>query len=404
MLSFRRPPATLPAVLAGLALPVAATAQTAPPFDARTWAPSMSPEAGLVLEPTPSPGSWQWNVAAWLSYAQGAVVLREPSGTIEPLAHQLETDLVAGVGLGDRAALGVDVPVLVFENGATGLPSGVVSGGHVPVAGLGDVVVLTKGTILRNDLRGAPAGFGLAAIGALSLPTGNRASFASDGSVTVTIRALAEYALGPAALSASLGYELRTAQVTWSDATLAAVTFGDQIPWSFGATLHPKGLLPSLDSAGRQSWEVALHGWVPAAPVAPFRPGAGPLSPALVTADDRVTLGHYGDAFVLAGTEVGLDRAIGVPAVRFVAAVGWAPRAHDRDHDGIPDDVDECPDLPEDRDGIQDQDGCPEDDADDDGILDPQDACPLVPGVGSNDPKKNGCPAPDTDGDGAPKP
>ena len=256
------------------------------------------------------------------------------------------------------------------------------------------------------------AGFGLAALGAVSVPTGDRASFASDGSMTVSLRLLAEYALGPAAVRASLGYELRTAQQTWSEPIcapptsicLAPVTFGDQIPWSVGATLRPKGVLPSLDSGDRQSWEIALHGWLPATPVAPFQAGAGALSPALVTADDRVTLGHYGDAFVLAGVDVGLDRAVGVPAVRFVVGAGWAPRAHDRDDDGIPDDFDECPDLAEDRDGIQDEDGCPEDDADGDGILDGQDACPLVPGVWWNDPRKNGCPAPDTDGDGIPDP
>jgi OOP family OmpA-OmpF porin len=399
----RRPLATLPA-LAALALPVAAVAQTAPSVDARTWAPSMAPEAGLVLEPTSSPGSWQWNVAAWLSYAQGPVALRGPSSTIEPLRNQLGVDLVAGVGLGDRAAIGVDVPVLLYQDGASGLAPGIVSGGRVPASGFGDLVVLGKGTIVRNDPRGVTSGFGLAALGAISVPTGDRASFASDGSMTVTLKLLAEYALGPAALRASLGYELRTAQQTWSDATLAAVTFGDEIPWSVGATLRPKGVLPSVDSGDRQSWELALHGWVPATPVAPFQAGAGPLSPALVTADDRVTLGHYGDAFVLAGVDVGLDRAVGVPAVRFVVGAGWAPRAHDRDHDGIPDDFDECPDLAEDRDGIQDEDGCPEDDADGDGILDGQDACPLVPGVWWNDPRKNGCPAPDTDGDGIPDP
>ena len=93
------------------------------------------------------------------------------------------------------------------------------------------------------------------------------------------------------------------------------------------------------------------------------------------------------------GAEVGLDTAIGVPSVRAVLAVQWAPRTRDRDDDGVADEKDECPDLPEDRDGIQDADGCPEDDADGDGVLDTDDACPLVPGGTSSDPKKNGCPS-----------
>jgi outer membrane protein OmpA-like peptidoglycan-associated protein len=68
------------------------------------------------------------------------------------------------------------------------------------------------------------------------------------------------------------------------------------------------------------------------------------------------------------------------------------PAPSDRDGDGIPDNVDKCPDQPEDKDGIQDQDGCPEDDADGDGIPDTKDACPREPGGPDPDPKKNGCP------------
>jgi OOP family OmpA-OmpF porin len=68
------------------------------------------------------------------------------------------------------------------------------------------------------------------------------------------------------------------------------------------------------------------------------------------------------------------------------------PAPADRDGDGIPDQFDKCPDQPEDKDGIQDQDGCPEDDADNDGIPDTKDACPKEPGQPDPDPKKNGCP------------
>ena len=42
----------------------------------------------------------------------------------------------------------------------------------------------------------------------------------------------------------------------------------------------------------------------------------------------------------------------------------------DRDGDGIPDDVDKCPDDPEDKDGFEDEDGCPDPDNDKDGIPD----------------------------------
>ncbi|MDB4961360.1 MAG: ompA [Myxococcales bacterium] len=48
----------------------------------------------------------------------------------------------------------------------------------------------------------------------------------------------------------------------------------------------------------------------------------------------------------------------------------------DRDGDGMLDAVDNCPDEPEDMDGFDDRDGCPELDNDRDGIADPKDGCP----------------------------
>ena len=68
------------------------------------------------------------------------------------------------------------------------------------------------------------------------------------------------------------------------------------------------------------------------------------------------------------------------------------PLPPDRDGDGIPDQYDKCPDQPEDKDGIDDGDGCPEDDVDNDGVPDAVDACPRVPGKPKKDPKKKGCP------------
>ncbi len=72
----------------------------------------------------------------------------------------------------------------------------------------------------------------------------------------------------------------------------------------------------------------------------------------------------------------------------------------DRDGDGIVDDVDGCPDEPEDRDGFEDQDGCPELDNDRDGILDVDDGCRLEPEDIDTWQDLDGCPDPDNDGDG----
>ena len=74
--------------------------------------------------------------------------------------------------------------------------------------------------------------------------------------------------------------------------------------------------------------------------------------------------------------------------------------ASDRDRDGLVDEVDKCPDSPEDKDGFEDDDGCPEDDNDKDGIVDTQDGCPLVPEDKDGFEDGDGCPDDDNDKDG----
>ena len=347
-----------PAVAAAQSAP--ATGSNLPGIDATTWHPSTDPRASMVLEPVATPGPWQWNVGAWLSYAHAPVVLRDASGQValQPLSHVVGADLVASLGLGTRLAVGVDVPVFVFQDGTSDLPSTVAATGRVPSSGLGDLALLAKANLVPNDHRGIVLGFGLSAVAAITLPTGDTESFQGAGSATESLRLLGEYALGVGAVRASVGYMLRTGEQTWPDASAGGVTFGDAIPWSLGVALRPKAFAPSLDGEDRQTWEVALHGALPASPVTPFvGTGAAALSPAMVALDDRVDVGHYHDTFVLVGVDVGLDQAVGVPAFRGVVGLGWAPRAHDRDGDGVPDEHDECPDLAEDQDGIQDGDG-----------------------------------------------
>jgi outer membrane protein OmpA-like peptidoglycan-associated protein len=74
----------------------------------------------------------------------------------------------------------------------------------------------------------------------------------------------------------------------------------------------------------------------------------------------------------------------------------------DRDRDGIPDYKDECPDAPEDYDGFEDEDGCPDPDNDGDGIPDHLDKCPDLAEDFDGFEDHDGCPDPDNDGDGIP--
>ena len=64
----------------------------------------------------------------------------------------------------------------------------------------------------------------------------------------------------------------------------------------------------------------------------------------------------------------------------------------DNDGDGIPDAADKCPNEPEDKDGFQDEDGCPDPDNDGDGVPDAQDKCPDQPETKNGYQDDDGCP------------
>ena len=92
--------------------------------------------------------------------------------------------------------------------------------------------------------------------------------------------------------------------------------------------------------------------------------------------------------------------AINVETTRKTEIVAAKPTPKDRDGDGLLDEQDKCPDEPEDFDGYQDEDGCPDLDNDKDGILDDADKCPDVAEDKDGFEDNDGCPDLDNDGDG----
>ena len=113
-----------------------------------------------------------------------------------------------------------------------------------------------------------------------------------------------------------------------------------------------------------------------------------------------------GNSYLYFGAGAGIPKT-GFQASDIRALLGfmYEPAVEDRDGDGIRDDRDGCPDDPEDKDGFEDNDGCPDLDNDGDGILDVDDKCPLVKEDYDGDRDEDGCPEGregDRDGDGIP--
>jgi outer membrane protein OmpA-like peptidoglycan-associated protein len=103
-----------------------------------------------------------------------------------------------------------------------------------------------------------------------------------------------------------------------------------------------------------------------------------------------------------AGAGAGLVGGVGAPNFRAFAGIAFIHELTDADGDGIADQLDQCATVPEDKDGFQDADGCPDPDNDGDGIPDVNDKCPNEPETKNGYQDADGCPdeLPDRDNDG----
>jgi outer membrane protein OmpA-like peptidoglycan-associated protein len=284
--------------------------------------------------------------------------------------------------------------------------------------GLGDLVLLPKLRIL-NPSRTA---VGIAIVPALVLPTGDKNHFLGEGKTIFMPSGVVEVDWGRHGVfrtALNLGMRMRS----------SASQFVDNID-SFPRpvrTLNADGLPTSTPVGGENtdkgikvgnellaglgvSWGVVPFIFDLVAELYTFTG----LDSKKISADGQSSMGPGGEAvvgfkaylapnsFFMAGGGYGvIPTAYGTTRGRFFAGIVFEPGSGDRDGDGYKDDVDKCPDDPEDFDEFEDEDGCPDPDNDQDGIPDTQDKCPNEPGPREND----GCPfhkVRDRDGDGIP--
>lgn len=360
-----------------------------------------------------------WNAAAWFVYSLRPDVLRDVNGVAVAnlVSHQLTTDLVGSVGIGQKIALGLDLPLLLYQTGEDSAIARSIGIGKPPSQAVGDIALTAKGNLIAYGEHG---GFGLSMLMRLTAATGNTASYLGDGMSTGEFRLLGEYKIIGVALQGTAGMKVRSGQ-----RDVLNRTYQNELPWGAAVVVRPQ--MFGWDSKGRFTWVAEVHGFT--ALGASDANGKRPASVALAGLSSRMAIG---DVSVLLGVETALTQAWGGAPLQVVAGAQWTPRSHDADHDGVKDDIDQCPELAEDRDGVQDADGCPdledhdddgvpdgdddckndkedqdgyedadgcpELDNDDDGIPDAEDACPNHEGEAREDTSLTGCP--DTDGDG----
>lgn len=312
-----------------------------------------------------------------LSYTLSTVDLQGNTNTttLTPLRNLAMAELVAAVGLWNRFEIGAALPIATSWDSDNLDAYGALAGGRSTVWGIGDLRVEGKAELLGF---GPDRAFLLSLSAGGTLPTGDDSAFFGEKSVTGRARALLEYQRGE-----YLRALLMVGGGVREKSQFLGTPEGNSMLYGAAVELKPNeqiGILAELTGRVASRYH--------------------DTNPAELDAAMRFYLPSM--LSLLMGGGVGLDKGLGSPVVRAFAGLGWAPDPRDRDHDGIPDVNDRCPDDPEDHDGFQDADGCPDLDNDGDDIPDVVDQCPNEPEDFDGFQDADGCPDPDNDGDGIP--
>jgi outer membrane protein OmpA-like peptidoglycan-associated protein len=355
----------------------------------------------------------------------------------------------AGFELLDRATLAVAFPWYPFQNGAnprysgaSGVPSTggtknttVTTGGP----GAGDVRLDLRAVILRSADRKSAFGAHVSVFA----PSGSTTNFGGDAATAASVMVSGETQVKFLVLTANTGIHFRPRHAINDPDGGDGLGVGNEWRWAVGA------FIPLKDGKYRVGGTIFGQTGIEKDSVIGDTFFTKQNTPIEFNLEGRMRFGPADHWWVGAGAGSAILRGYGAPDLRVVGLLGTylpildseaksperkadlrARRRHesrsdrdgdgipddidacpdqpedhlgsepndgcplppDRDGDGIPDQFDKCPDQPEDKDGIDDGDGCPEDDADNDGVPDAVDACPKMPGKPSSDPKRNGCP------------
>ena len=385
--------------------------------------PATGPNGVLSVHTSRPLGHLQIYGGLTTHYANDELVAMSGAGTVaRALHHRAVSELALSVGLFSRLDLSLSLP-LVLRQTSDHFPAGQ-SGGE---SGLGDLRFSVKVRALSWR------GLGLAALLEATAPTASGDRLMGESSWTFTPRLVLDWRhSGGAVVAFNVGYRVR------EGVNIDTLPVDDELRLGLGAEL-PLGAF-GLSLLGEVVAVVGL-GDKPTDPRFPSE------STVPVEALGALRWRHRSGFVLTGGMGSGLTSGYGAPDVRALLAVGFtlgesrghlrqatadpqndtqpaepgkrpppkkAPVARppapalvtltaaafdqaaaadpDPDGDGIPSSADRCPRQPEDLDGFQDKDGCPELDNDSDGVPDADDQCPLKKEVVNGVKDDDGCP------------
>ena len=367
------------AVVLGLLGPAVAAAQDFPVERMRV---SLDRNGIIGTEWADSVPQFAWNIGTWIGLADDPLVVedRDTGERVQSIVHRrLGGGLFGAIGATSWLEVGIELP-LVYTQSSSGVTDGVSSSPK-----LGDIRFAPKLT-----LRGGRDRVNVGLLVGFTLQSNGSGAYAGDGGATFDPELLISRAFTHWRFSGNLGYLARRTE------QFMDLRVDDELYLRLGGGYRFDKPV-ELDVTFNMSTQ-ASH---------PF--GEINTDPFEVDAAVQWDVTKDVTLFGLAG--FGIDSGFGAPDWRVVAGIRYtrhekpapAPIAYvelDRDHDGIPNDRDKCPDAAEDKDGFQDEDGCPDPDNDGDGVLDVDDKCPMEPEDKDGFQDTDGCPDPDNDQDG----
>ena len=310
--------------------------------NAERFAPSTDAQRFVKLEDAELPKGWAVGGGIWYDQAKNPLVYRFSDGREVDVLGDVGTLRATVYGVGGPVRLGVDLPVHLVRSGF--LANGTVEPEVGPMpATLGDMHVSAKVAPFRGKWYAASAWADL------RIPTGDGEGKVGAGFTQFKGGLSSAFTLSGTTVAVSAGVQTGTGEV------VETLNISPALVWGFGVSqkvIDPLWLSAELD--GEWMWGNQDE------------PGATPV--------EWFAAAHVrpvGDLVVTAGAGTGLTQGIGAPDWRVAGGVAWTPRlaarsavartaGGDADGDGVPDERDRCLGQPEDKNGIRDEDGCPD--------------------------------------------
>ncbi len=387
-----------------VAVSAIAVAEPAGNVDLNAFHPAMDSRGYLTVNASQVLGDKE------ISFGLGALDWGHSLLKLDGMGNTYSIDDMIGATL--IGAFGIHAGSAELEFGAS-VPFLIMSGDRGPDVGqnqfkldgqgIGNIGLHFKTRFLKTS-RGPHIGLGV--VGSLYLPTASptdrflgeasRSGNQTSGKLVPQVMGILDKEFGRTGalrMSLNAGIRIRSSETFTNNdpgidnapITNNTVTAGSEVPFGFGIAY----------ALSRQKFDLVgeVIGSIPLGDHTNYQP---------LEALAGVKLYLARNSFLSLGVGRGLVPDKGAnPGFRAMIGIVFEPNIGDRDGDGIKDDVDKCPDEPEDFDGFVDEDGCPDPDNDHVGVPDVDDRCPDIPGPKEND----GCPITannDRDGDGIP--